>query len=557
MRKTFTKGVLALVVVAMVALMASPATAYILNARSEEMIARSTCDRAGSYEMRFGFDDIVTIFSYLYGAGVYEGDPSNFVLIRSTLGGTNLDLDAQVPLLCRDITGSGTANGSPAVNLPLPNSGELVPIDEIGVEIQGVPNLTPGDGRPATVPAFRAYAYGRIGSQSISLYIADLEWEYFLSQAPEFWQDTNNWPWINIGLFDELNEGEDTAICAQVVDFGPLATLNISNNNVPETLELNTSDDQIGHFLPADISIEECEKDEGCQFSSPEQIQLCPLEEQALCDTYSECIAIQGDFPPGEDLSLIIRTNGPNDGDDVQSGIYIRSVTIAVVEGGPITSSFAYYRADGETIVENTFCTFEAEQARTEVITVTDEAPGRVYLCVNYQVEPTEAEVQLDQNVRFWVELGTIPCGDLVDDVVEGPTLVECGEAADCLYFPYVLLNWPPWSSGVGISNVGITEVEDMEVTARLEINEGQVFVGQLPSELITGKVFGFTLDDLANALGADIPAQSRGWLWLQGNFTIDGFLFTFNAGDDFNFGSATLPRLLDTCGYPFDKDFD
>jgi hypothetical protein len=323
----------------------------------------------------------------------------------------------------------------------------------------------------------------------------------------------------------------------------------------PNSLTYTTSDNQIGHFLPADIDLKDCSKGQTCSTADTEEILLCPITQDG-CPTYYKCIVLEGTYPTTGDVSFIVRSNGATNGANTQEGVYISGISLYDGNKNPVAGAH-YYRADGSTSVSDTQCTWEAEQARATVDSqgLSDDV---VQICIAYQVNPND--VTRDANgeilnpiVQFWVEVSSVPCGAMINDAVSAATMVECGAGDRCMYFPYVLHGYTDapagslaWFSGIAVSNLSdAIAVADMEVTVTLTDSAGTAFNGVIPAEIANGKVFSFSIDQLIAAMGWE-PADGPAWLMVKGNFTIDGYSFVFE--DNNGFGAGMMPRLLKGC---------
>jgi len=500
---------------------AASAMAYTLNSRSEEMTANSICDHAGTITLTFTEEDYDTITNYLL--------TNNYVLLRVTLGGQNIDPGADVPILCRDIQGTDTANG--ALGTPLPNDGDLVELDAINVEVSDVSTV---DGTPDVT----AHVYGDTGDQYFEIYITGI-------QPSGTWTEANTFPWIKIGLYDELIavSDTDTAICADVHDFGGLSLLTVSIDNTPQSLTTTTSDNQIGHFLVEDVTLRDCDKTEDDYCPSTTSIELCPLEtvgQGVECPTYRYCFVAEGDFPDDGDISVVIRTNGATNSANDQEGVYFTSISLLNEDDDTVPmSSLDYYEADG--ITEATVaCEWEAENVQFTVNAADISGAGNeLRFCISYTVNPDEAAAGTD--VRFWVDASTIPCGSLFSGVMTAASLFECGTIPSCMYFPYVLTQ-TSFATGIVITNLTDVAPADMEAILTLTDSTGAVFTYTKTD--FTSKVWSFVLDSVLAEYGWT-PAPGNAWLHVQTNFTVDGYSFV----TDGSFGAGTLPRVLVNCG--------
>lgn len=530
----FKKATIILVALLTAVFMASSAMAYILNSRSEEMTANSTCDFAGTITLTFTLQDYTIIQNYLA--------TNNAVLIRVSLSGTDFAAGSDVPLLCKDIKGTVTANGAQGVAIP--HSGQLTALQTAAVEVSDL-NATAG----ADVTA---YVWGQDGLQYFEIYITAIE-------AADDWADQDALPWIRVGLYQELldaGDGDTTEICADVHDFDGLAKLTVSIDNTPSDLTTTTSDNQIGHFLVENFTLADCTKDELVYCPSDDTIELCPISgtgQSVTCPTYDYCFTIEGDFPKDNAISLIIRSNGATDGANTQQGVYLRSIVFRNEIGDVIaTNNSFYYEAGGSPEVTPDVCDLngdtityvEAEKFVTEIdaTAITGTGNDKLQVCITYMVDPLVAQAGTD--VRFWVEAETLPCGSLFTGVRTAAALIECGTEPSCIYFPYVfsgIKSWG-WQCGLAITNLSAAvPAADMEVTMTLTDSTGAKFTYTKTD--FDKVVNAFFLDDiLANFSGT--PAPGPAWLLVQANFTVDGYEFV----TDGNFGGSTLARALQSC---------
>ncbi len=502
----------------------SSAMAYVLNSRSEEMTANSTCDFAGTITLEFSPDDQAIIAAYL-------AVPNPFVLIRVSLSGTDIAPTSDVPLLCRDIA-LGVA--VPAVpGLPIPADTLGVPLDEIGVEVSDVSPAVPNGAADIT-----AWVYGETDDQYFEIYITAME-------APV---DADTPVWIKIGLDAEVVES--TAICADVHDFGGLSKLTVSIDNTPSTLVTTTSDNQIGHFLVADIALRDCNKTELTDCATDTSIELCPIAigaggQSVTCPTYQYCMVAEGDFPLAEDISINLYSDGAN-GAATQAGVYLYSVALRTELGGLLVEGVDYAITWDVapalcSIVGSTVTFAQTTQATITLNTATFTGAGNeLQFCIEYMVDPAVAEQ--DSNVRFWALAETLPCGTLFDGMQNAALLVECGSTPSCMYFPYVVSGINPWQAGIVVTNIG-TDVAaaDMEAIFTLTDATGATFT-YTKSDFTTVVWAGF-LDSILSEFSGT-PAAGAGWLMVQGNFSLDGYSFL----TDGNFGAGTLARPMVAC---------
>lgn len=511
----------------LVVFMASSAMAAIqLGSRSQEMTANSTCDLAGTITLTFPEAEYDIINTYL-GA-------NDAAVIRVSLSGTDIPPSADVPRLCEPITGTVLGGGLGAQAGDLPDN--LVDIQTIDVEVSDVS----GAAGPNTIRDVTAYVIGTEGSQYFTIYITGFE-----ARAGENWADPNTWPWIKVGLFQDLidaGDHEHTAICGDVHDFSGLSKLTVSLNLTPNTLTYTTADNQIGHFLVAEVDLRDCDKVETCANDSTETIELCPREalgQAVACEDNFACFVIDGDLPPAGTAALEIRSNGAANGDNTQSGVYITSVRIFNEVGGGIITPFTYFMADGTTVATVFDCDDESEQAAgfVDMAVVAAGAGNEIRVCVTYEINPDEAAV--DTDVIFWVELYMPPCGTIISGSIATAALVECGGIPSCMYFPYVLAGHPGWFTGIVVTNLSQdVPIANMEATFTLTDVTGAMF--QYTKSDFDSKVWSFGVDNVLSDWGWT-PAVGNAWLYVQTNFEVDGYEFL----TDGVFGAGTLPRLI------------
>ncbi len=501
----------------------SSAMAYVLNSRSEEMTANSTCDFAGTITLDFGPVDHAVIDDYLN----VQGFP--FVLIRVSLSGTDIAPTSDVPLLCRDIALGVAVVARP--DLPVPADTLGVPLDETGIEASDL-----------TVPAtadITAFVYGEATDQYFEIYITEIN-----AAAPT----VDDPYWLKIGLDAEVVES--TAICADVHDFGGLSKLTVSIDNTPSTLGTTTSDNQIGHFLVADIALRDCNKTELVDCVTDTSIELCPIAigaggQSVTCPTYQYCMVAEGDFPLGEDISINLYSDGAN-GAATQAGVYLYDVTLRTELGNVLVDGVDYnivYDVAPAlcSIVGSTVTFAQTTQATITLNTAVFTGDGNeLQFCIEYMVDPAVA-VQ-DSNVRFWALAETLPCGTLFDGMQNAALLVECGSTPSCMYFPYVVSGINPWQAGIVVTNIGTNvAAADMEVTFTLTDATGAIFT--YTKDDFTQVVWAGFLDSILSDFSGT-PAAGAAWLMVQGNFSLDGYSFL----TDGNFGAGTLARPMVAC---------
>jgi hypothetical protein len=493
-----------LTAVALVCFMATSAMAFKVDNRSAEMTEQSLCDQAGTIKMTFDQTDWNDINAYL-------NDGNDFAEIRITVTGTDLDLSNSAikqPKLCKDIQGSSSAIG-------VPHPGELVDLDEIGVEISD----PLGNG----YPDFQAYVWGEEGGQIIHVYITELV-------ATPVWTDENLRPWFRIGLYEELLDSDATTeICCNVQSFLGFNKLTISNETVPQGL-IFTGDNEIGHFGPQTIELRDCVKHEGCFESDTKQVELCepsedPTSQKVDCPTYYECFVLDGDFPSNGYFDVRIKSTTP--------GVYLNSISTF----GP-SSNWSYYEADCDTSADHGDCDWEAKCAETSSsLDLADISNGRLVFCVAYNVNVDEAIV--GDVVEFDIYAYTIPCGDLFSGTQVGATLIRCQGIEDSMYFPYVISDVHPWNTGIVVTNLASDSVpaDEMVATFILTDKNGDTYTKTVST--FTEVIWASNLDAAIASWGW-APAAGSCWLKVVTNFPVDGWCYHSNG----IFGAGTLPRL-------------
>lgn len=541
MTKNCSRVTAVFVAMFLVVFMASSAMAINLNSRSEEMTANSDCDLAGTITLTFTQTDYNNIMAYLSGVNNVNGTgplgtgTENAVIIRVSLSGTDIPPTADVPQLCEPIVGSAAPIGAAGVAMAT----NLVALQSMTVEVSDIADDVGGgaDG----IPDVSAYVVGVDGSQYFTIYITDI-------QAASNWSDENTFPWIKVGLYQDLLDvldNETTAICADVHDFGGLSKLTVSLDLTPSSLTYTTADNQIGHFLVAEVDLRDCDKTETCANPTTETIELCPREaagQAVACEDNYACFVIEGDLPPSDIATLEIRSNGATNGADTQSGVYITDVRLMDENDLPIVAPFTYYMADGTTIATVLPCDDESENAVADVDMALVAAGGdELRICITYQINPDEATV--DTDVNFWVSLYMPPCGTIINGTISAATLVECGGIPSCMYFPYVITQFSPWQSGICVTNLSSdVDAAAMEVTFTLTDSTGTSYTYTKTD--FTGTVWAAFIDSILSEFSGT-PAAGPAWLYVEANCTIDGYEFL----TDGVFGAGTLPRILTSCG--------
>jgi len=567
-RKKFFACASAIWAVLLVVLMATSAMAINQTSRSEEMIANSTCDFAGSTTYIFTQDDYNIIVAYL--------NANEFVQIRAALNGTDIDPSSDVPVLCEPITNplfDGTGLGAMGGDIP----DDLVVLDTLGVEVSDMSNVAgilagigaSNDGAAAdTIPDVTAYVYGADGSQIITIYITDIQAADGIdnSGATTDWEDASNFPWVKIGLWDEVGAdggtqtaqvGDDefgTAICADVHDFGGLSKLTLSTDFDPVTLTVTGSDNEIGHFIVADAFVlADCADDKAApEFCDPPttEIELCAVAAQGCPPTNFYCFKVTGtEWPDSGMIDVVVRSNGAADGATDQAGVYFEDFTLRDEDNVVIIpSAVSYLSAGGAVLAQTAYDDCDDYQWQQVVITF-DAADivaaginnNELRVCIDYLVNPDEAVA--DTDVRFWTQAGTQPCGSLWPSSMRTAAgLVECGGLSDSLYFPYVITGSAPWGAGIATVNLGYDGTNgvapaDMEVMVTVTDSTGTECT--MTKDDFTTTTWNTMVEDIVADLSCT-PAAGAAWMDITSNFTIDGWLF-FTDGNGFAGSNARL----------------
>jgi hypothetical protein len=548
MQNKWSRATLILLSVFIAVFAATSAMAYVLTARPQEMIENSECDNAGTITITFTENDQTIINNYF----TSTGRPAE---LRVFLSGTDVEPGIDVPTLCEDIRGGASVPGT--------NITDAVPLDLLGDVIGGVAQ---NNGEVSQIAQFgtpdaEAWVRGIGGNPFFTIYITNVSQQLWgATPTPE--------PFIRIGLFNPDGDPNidlfDTPICAQVRDFADIAKLTVSINNTPTSLTTTTSDDRIGIF-GGDIQVRDCISDgpikgqpadtsETCSVPEPDSIALCPIVGDQLveCVSYYHCTVIQGDWPLNERVDLLVSAE--------EAGIYIQSITLRDRDSQNIISSTEVFREgrNGDEVPNADNCEFGAKfvtsSFNSSELGLVSELNGdrAVVVCLKYTINPEEAVA--GNNVMFGFEGKGDPCGELFAGMTMGAALTACttgGEEPElsCLYFPYVLSQTGPWSTGLAIANLSQeVAIADMEATFTLHDSAGNVFT--YTETDFQGKMFPFVLDEAivdwdwdATPTGAAVEPGAA-WLYVEANFLVDGFNFT----TDSNFGGTSLPRALRDC---------
>jgi hypothetical protein len=530
MQKTFPKTIGMMLAVCLTLFMASSAMAITVDTKSEEMIAYSTRDQAGTVKLILENTDWDIIWNYINVAG------NPFVELRLNLSGTDIDPGATPPFLARAIVGGDDISG-------LGGPVDTEQLDVLGVEMSDID----GD----TLVDFTAYVHGPVNQRIISIYITALPGANYVA----LW-DVNidgvvadeEKPWLRIGLYDELIviPDEDTAICANVQDFGGLSKLIIDKNAIPETLTFSV-ENQIGHFAVAEVfSCRNCEKVNEAALFSPDciedtSIELCAVGEQDLCDNYEKCIYVDGPWPTSQDIVFTIRTNGDSDTATTQDGIGLWGIKVVDELGNLITPAWTYYDADGTTTAPTTDCTFDIWKMSGTINTAsfTD-----IYFCVNFEVDADTAVS--GSNVRFWVAGEILPCTAVFSCGVTGPQLIDCQTGVTpvtmgCVYHPYVVQNLSPWFTGFTFACTDGTDPANIDVCMVLGDAAGVDHAYNITG--LGSAVMAWSLDDILGNFDGGTVAAGPAWLRISANCAFDSYEFV----TDTVWGGATLSR---SCSY-------
>jgi len=513
--------------------MASSAMAFNVTNRSAEMDDFSPCDRAGTIRMNWTQSDLTQINTWLV--------THDYALIRIALNGTDLPTNPTLPKLCKDIHGTATYTGLVSGN-PIPNSGQLVLLDELNVEISDITGSAAG-------PDGVIYVHGNAGDQFISVYIVSTAGVVIGAT-----EDLTSW--FKIGLFDELvgavTGAEKTSICAQVLSFSGVSKLTISNEAFPNTLTFS-GDNEIGHFLTQLVTLRNCVKAEK-DVSDTTEIALCPLggtEQSPACPNYVKCFVAEGDFNPNETIKLTLRLNGAANGATTQSGVYFLSVllydeagvAINTVPFGAITAGWKYFKSNGTSTAAMPCAAWEAQIAvayidRDSVI----NAGNELRFVVNYTVNPDQAAANTD--VRIWATGETQPCGTVFDGVITAARLTACGSGiSNTILFPYfTAIESGAWWNGIVIVNLGTTVGT---ATVKVYEKDGDVFTSQPITLGPTDRLLARTLNDPFFVWsGSGTFGDTDCYVKVTTDFNVDGFAMMGNNSPGNDDSMGYLPRL-------------
>jgi hypothetical protein len=240
------------------------------------------------------------------------------------------------------------------------------------------------------------------------------------------------------------------------------------------------------------------------------------------------------------------------------------TATAACADSTPYTKTFGagkFYKSnlttEVTTLTADSTCVVPAANQATVI--VTDITEG--YLIT--------AQDELDKLSHWWIDIAPIRIdpnvlnsGELISVRIELmnqesggicadctavceceiDVAVVCCDPADieiltCMYFPYVVTQASPWSTGIVVTNLDPdVDIADMEATFTLTDSAGDVFT-YTKTDFDT-KVWPFMLDtELPNFSGTPVPGPA--WLKVETNFYPDGYNFMTDGA----FGAGTLPR--------------
>lgn len=175
----------------------APCEAVIVETDSRLLTADGSCERAGTVKLTFDRNDADKIVQRI------PFSDNRYVVIRVFLESEGMPQVIEPPL-CEFISGNSSGPDVPE----LPNSGSLVPLDELNIEVSDT-IVTDGS------PDISAWAYGEAGNNYFEIYITFLQGLEIGSDV--FWEDPTRWPWLKVGLVEEVSEG--SAINVVLSDF--------------------------------------------------------------------------------------------------------------------------------------------------------------------------------------------------------------------------------------------------------------------------------------------------------------------------------------------------
>jgi Leucine-rich repeat (LRR) protein len=211
---------------------ASSAMSVVITTEPAQMEPNSTCAAAGTLRMTFNQADRAAMFQQFPFLQI------QYLSLRLNLTAPGLPESAAQPMLCRSIT--GTSQGLDLRGNPIPNSGSLVRLDQIGVEVSNIFNNG--------VPDIDGYVYAESGQSFVEVYLTNMR---EMTETQQFW--------IQIGLSQVT---EPTTIQADVRDMTAPATLNMAaqaTNNLSVRFSYDDLNGQIGSFAQGAIPTTERE----------------------------------------------------------------------------------------------------------------------------------------------------------------------------------------------------------------------------------------------------------------------------------------------------------
>lgn len=145
-------------------------------------------------------------------------------------------------------------------------------------------------------------------------------------------------------------------------------------------------------------------------------------------------------------------------------------------------------------------------------------------------------------------------CQVICECIVEVATIcpeetgVEAG--GGCVYFPYVIVQYNNWATGIAISNVGGTVTPaNMKAEFKLTDKTGKIFKYTINPGGFTTTNWSAVLDGILDKFDGT-PAAGPAWLRIDTNFLVDGYQFV----TDGIFGGSTLARICDAGDSAFAK---
>ncbi|QTA80398.1 Uncharacterized protein dnl_27010 [Desulfonema limicola] len=182
-----------------------------------------------------------------------------------------------------------------------------------------------------------------------------------------------------------------------------------------------------------------------------------------------------------------------------------------------------------------------------------------------YQIGVLDSQFSLS---RWWVDLPEMrkdisevkPMSELnvkielLSDLAGGVCL-DCKSICECtetlgvfgadkftMYFPYVLTQSSPWTSGIAITNLNtaFTAIDNMEAEFTLTDSKGKEFT--YVKKDFNAAVWTTMLDGFLGSFTGGTPEPGAAWLKVEANFPVDGYEFM----SDGVFGAGTQPRIYD-----------